>query len=141
VSDGLDACDWWADFEVTSADDSIIGQISDGVFVAGFEALNQRLRRIRPGTASPAAGRTPSCAASRHSDYGSLGRCSRAGKVLDRILPFGLRLAGCEHPLDSGTGTVALVFPGCDFGFEFGPLAAAASRHWLRRTPISTIFN
>jgi hypothetical protein len=37
--------EWWADFEVTSTDDAIINQIGDGVFVAGFEALNQKLRR------------------------------------------------------------------------------------------------
>jgi hypothetical protein len=37
--------EWWADFIVTSTDDAIIGEIGDGVFVAGFEALNQKLRR------------------------------------------------------------------------------------------------
>jgi hypothetical protein len=37
--------EWWADFAVTSTDDAIVNEIGDGVFVAGFEALNQKLRR------------------------------------------------------------------------------------------------
>lgn len=37
--------EWWADFDVTSPDDAIIDQIGDGVFAAGFEALNQKLKK------------------------------------------------------------------------------------------------
>ena len=37
--------EWWADFDVTSGtDEEMIASIGDGVFVAGFEALNSRLK-------------------------------------------------------------------------------------------------
>jgi hypothetical protein len=36
--------EWWADFNVTSGtEDAMVAQIGDGVFVAGFKALEQKL--------------------------------------------------------------------------------------------------
>ena len=38
--------EWWADFDITSGtDEEMVTFVGDGVFVAGFKALDERLKR------------------------------------------------------------------------------------------------